>query len=87
MALLNLFLILGYRSEAAILGLSLGFTVLLVAATLWMELSVRRAQAALTETAQMCIRDSQYTCPPASTRRKHFWVGSRQNRAFPSPIT
>ena len=51
MALLNLFLILGYRSEAAILGLSLGFTVLLVAATLWMELSVRRAQAALTETA------------------------------------
>ena len=51
MALLNLFLILGYRSEAAILGLSLGFTVLLVAATLWMEFSVRRAQAALTETA------------------------------------
>lgn len=51
MALLNLFLILGFRSEAAILGLSLGFTVLLVAATLWMELSVRRAQAALTETA------------------------------------
>lgn len=50
MALLNLFLILGYRSEAAILGLSLGFTVLLVAATLWMEFSVRRAQAALTET-------------------------------------
>lgn len=51
MALLNLFLILGYRSEAAILGGTLGFTVLLVAATLWMELSVRRAQAALTETA------------------------------------
>lgn len=48
MALLNLFLILGYRSEAAVLGLSLGFTVLLVAATLWMEFSVRRAQAALT---------------------------------------
>lgn len=51
MALLNLFLILGYRSEAAILGLSLGFTVLLLAGSLWMELSVRRAQAALTETA------------------------------------
>ena len=51
MALLNLFLILGFRSEAAILGGTLGFTVLLVAATLWMELSVRRAQAALTETA------------------------------------
>ena len=43
MALLNLFPILGYRSEAAILGLSLGFTVLLVAATLWMEFSVRQA--------------------------------------------
>ena len=51
MALLNLFLILGYRSEAAILGLSLGFTVLLLAGSLWMEFSVRRAQAALTETA------------------------------------
>ena len=51
MALLNLFLILGYRSEAAILGLSLGFTVLLRAGSLWMEFSVRRAQAALTETA------------------------------------
>lgn len=50
MALLNLFLILGYRSEAAILGLSLGFTVLLLAGSLWMEFSVRRAQAALTET-------------------------------------
>ena len=51
MALLNLFLILGYRSEAAILGLSLGFTVLLLAGSLWMEFSVRRAQAVLTETA------------------------------------
>ena len=51
MALLNLFLILGYRSEAAVLGLSLGFTVLLLAGSLWMEFSVRRAQAALTETA------------------------------------
>ena len=51
MALLNLFLVLGYRSEAAILGLSLGFTVLLRAGSLWMEFSVRRAQAALTETA------------------------------------
>lgn len=51
MALLNLFLILGYRSEAAIQGLSLGFTVLLLAGSLWMEFSVRRAQAALTETA------------------------------------
>lgn len=51
MALLNLFLILGYRSEAAILGLSLGFTVLLLAGSLWMEFSVRRAQALLTETA------------------------------------
>lgn len=48
MALLNLFLILGYRSEAAILGLSLGFTVLLLAGSLWIEFSVRRAQAALT---------------------------------------
>ena len=48
MALLNLFLILGYRSEAAILGLSLGFIVLLLAGSLWMEFSVRRAQAALT---------------------------------------
>ena len=48
MALLNLFLILGYRSEAAILGLSLGFTILLLAGSLWMEFSVRRAQAALT---------------------------------------
>lgn len=42
MALLNLFLILGYRSEAAVLGLSLGFTVLLLAGSLWMEFSVRR---------------------------------------------
>ena len=50
MALLNLFLILGYRSEAAILGGTLGFTVLLLAGSLWMEFSVRRAQAALTET-------------------------------------
>ena len=44
-------LALGFRSEAAILGGTLGFTVLLVAATLWMELSVRRAQAALTDAA------------------------------------
>ena len=51
MALLNLFLVLGYRSEAAILGLSLGFAVLLLAGSLWMEFSVRRAQAALTKTA------------------------------------
>lgn len=51
LAVLNGMLALGFRSEAAILGGTLGFTVLLVAATLWMELSVRRAQAALTETA------------------------------------
>ena len=51
LAVLNGMLALGFRSEAAILGGTLGFTVLLVAATLWMELSVRRAQAVLTETA------------------------------------
>ena len=51
LAVLNGMLALGFRSEAAILGGALGFTVLLVAVTLWMELSVRRAQAALTDTA------------------------------------
>ena len=51
LAALNWMLALGFRSEAAILGGTLGFTVLLLAATLWMELSVRRAQAALTDTA------------------------------------
>ena len=35
----------------ALLNLFLGFTVLLLAGSLWMEFSVRRAQAALTETA------------------------------------
>lgn len=51
LAVLNGMLALGFRSEAAILGGTLGFTVLLVAATLWMELSVRRAQAVLTDAA------------------------------------
>ena len=48
LAALNGMIALGFRSEAAILGGTLGFTVLLLAAMLWMELSVRRAQAALT---------------------------------------
>lgn len=39
LAVLNGMLALGFRSEATILGGTLGFTVLLVAATLWMELS------------------------------------------------
>ena len=51
LAVLNGMLALGFRSEATILGGTLGFTVLLVAATLWMELSVRRAQAVLTDAA------------------------------------
>ena len=51
LAALNWMIALGFRSEAAILGGTLGFTILLLAATLWMELSVRRAQAALTDSA------------------------------------
>ena len=48
LAALNLLLALGYRSEAAILGGTLFFTVLLLGASLWMELRIRRVQAALT---------------------------------------
>ena len=51
LAALNWMIALGFRSEAAILGGTLGFTVLLLATTLWMELSVRRTQAALTDSA------------------------------------
>lgn len=48
LAALNGLLAFGYRSGAAIVGGALGFSTLLLTATLWMELSVRRAQAALT---------------------------------------
>ena len=40
-----------WRLNLWAMALSLGFTVLLLAGSLWMEFSVRRAQAALTETA------------------------------------
>ena len=48
LAALNFILTLSYRSEAAIAGVTLIFTVVLLLGELWMEFSVRRAQAALT---------------------------------------
>lgn len=80
LAALNWMLALGFRSKAAILGGTLGFTVLLLAATLWMELSVRRAQAALTaDTAIVADEDDAWLggvfyCDPAD---KRFMVSKR----------
>lgn len=80
LAVLNGMLALGYRSEAAILGGTLGFTVLLMAATLWMELSVRRAQAALTDAAAIVADEDDawlggiLYCDPAD---KRFLVARR----------
>lgn len=51
LAVLNLVLVVGYRSEAAIAGFTLFFTVVLLLGELRMEFSVRRAQAALTAAA------------------------------------
>lgn len=88
LAVLNGMLALGFRSEAAILGGTLGFTVLLVAATLWMELSVRRAQAALTETAPIVADEDDawlggiFYCDPTDKRflvSKRIGLGSTVN--------